>query len=92
MTTSKISPLRLAKNIGSKLEQRLNKIGINDLVDLQTVTPSAAYQKMQEQWPQETLPVCYYLYSLEGALLDIPWESLSPQRKRKLRLEAGLKK
>ncbi|MCC5929133.1 MAG: TfoX/Sxy family DNA transformation protein [Cyclobacteriaceae bacterium] len=65
-----------AKNIGPGIRRRLNEIGIYSLADLATITPAKAYSKICEQNPGKTFPVCYYLYSLEGALLDLHWDDL----------------
>jgi len=37
------------------------------------------------------LPVCYYLYSLEGALSDRDWRELTDDEKRDLRVRAGVR-
>ena len=38
------------------------------LADLAETTSVKAFIKIREQHPDKTIPVCYYLYSLEGAL------------------------
>jgi DNA transformation protein len=35
-----------------------------------------AYRRICENYPNQTIPVCYYLYSLEGALMDAHWDDL----------------
>ncbi len=42
---------------------------------------------IRDKHPQETLPVCYYLYSFEGALTDKHWNEISEQRKQQLRAQ-----
>jgi len=42
---------------------------------------------MKIRWnhPEKTIPVCYYLYSLEGALLDLHWNNLPAELKAELK-------
>lgn len=77
--------LRGAKNIGATIEKRLNEIGIFTLADLAETTPAEAYKKICRNCPGKTFPVCYYLYSLEGALLNTHWDDIPPERKEELR-------
>ena len=44
---------------------------------------------IKERHPGETLPVCYYLYSFEGALTDQHWDEIGEQRKRQLKGQIG---
>ncbi len=39
--------------------------------------------------PNQTIPVCYYLYSLQGALTGHHWNDLPERVKEDLRKEAG---
>ena len=79
------TPLDNAKNIGKTIQQRLNNIGIFTLADLAETTPVVAYQKMKAERPNQTLPLCYYLYSLQGALMDVQWEVLPEGLKSELK-------
>ncbi len=63
---------------------RLNEIGIYSLADLDKLTSVNAYKKICQQNPDKIVPVCYYLYSLEGALLDVHWNELSNEFKKNL--------
>lgn len=65
-----------AKNIGKTIEKKLNEIGVYTLADLAEITPKIAYQKICDKYPDKTIPKCYYLYSLQGALLDLDWREL----------------
>jgi DNA transformation protein len=87
-TESRLSELT---NIGSVVEQRLNEIGVFTRDDLERIGPSAAYRRIKDNYPDKTLPRCYYLYSLEGALRGVHWDALSNAVKRKLSKDAGLK-
>ena len=75
------------KNIGQKIAGRLNEAGIFTEDDLRTAGAVVAYQKIRRRYPHETLPVCYYLYSLEGALRDKHWDDLPQTLKDRLLAE-----
>jgi DNA transformation protein len=64
------------QNIGPTIRKRLNEIGIYTRADLQRVGPVKAYRRICENYPNQTIPVCYYLYSLQGALMDVHWDQL----------------
>ncbi len=81
--------LKGAKNIGTTILKRLNEIGVYSLPDLADMTPVKAYKKICEQNPGKTFPVCYYLYSLEGALLDLHWDDLPKDLKKDLWKQVG---
>jgi DNA transformation protein len=87
-TESRLSEL---KNIGSIVEQHLNEIGVFTRDDLERIGPSAAYRRLKDSYPDKTLPRCYYLYSLEGALRGVHWNTLPDAVKRKLSKDAGFK-
>lgn len=75
------------QNIGKVLENRLNEIGIFNRNDLVKIGPVKAYKKMQERTPNKSLPVCYYLYSLQGAIDGIHWDVLPEAIKDELSKE-----
>lgn len=72
-----------AKNIGKTIEKKLNEIGVFTLADLAEITPKVAYQKICEN-SSSTVPKCYYLYALQGALLDCDWRELPENVKTEL--------
>ncbi len=78
-----------AKNIGSTIVKRLNEIGVYSLADLAEMTSVKAYKKICERHPGKIFPVCYYLYSLEGALLDLHWNDLPNDVKSELLHQVG---
>ena len=84
--------LKGAKNIGVTIEKRLNEIGVFSLADLAEMTPVKAYQSICKQNPDKTFPVCYYLYSLPGALLDLHWDDLPTELKTELRKQVDRKR
>ena len=72
-------------NIGKKLAARLNEVGIFSEDELRTVGPAEAHRMIKEQYPNEVLPVCYYLYSFKGALQNKHWNEIGEDRKEELR-------
>ena len=77
------------KNIGKKIASRLNEVGIYSEGDLRQVGAVGAHRKIKEMHPDETLPVCYYLYSFEGALTDKHWDEIGEHRKQQLKAQIG---
>ena len=72
------------KNIGPTIARRLREVGIRNARDLRAVGAVAAYRRICATRPAETVPVCYYLYSLEGALRGLHWDALSAKTKQAL--------
>ena len=77
------------KNIGKKIAGRLNEVGIFSEDDLRQVGAIGAHRIIKERYPDETLPVCYYLYSFEGALNNKHWDEIGEQRKQQLKAQIG---
>lgn len=88
MKTRKSRPLSQLKNIGKTVECRLNEIGIYSESDLEKVGPVRAYKWIKANYPDKTIPICYYLYSLQGALMGIHWDDLSAKIKKQLEAQA----
>jgi DNA transformation protein len=82
--TDKSIPVDQLRNIGPTIARRLQEIGIRTSDELSAVGPVTAYCRICAKYPGQTLPVCYYLYSLEGALRDQHWDALDPQVKKQL--------
>ena len=72
------------KNIGPTIEKRLNEIGVYSKKDLQKVGVAKAYRKIKQKNPDRTIPVCYYLYSFQGALEGKHWNNISEKTKKNL--------
>jgi len=89
MTSHFSNNLKGAKNIGAIIEKRLNEIGVYSLADLALITPVKAYKDICEHHPNKTFPVCFYLYSLQGALLDLHWDDLPNELKVELKKQVG---
>jgi DNA transformation protein and related proteins len=72
------------KNIGITLSKKLYEIGVYSVADLQQMGAAKAYLKIKENNPNKTISICYYLYSFEGALLDLHWDDIPKRRKQEL--------
>ena len=82
------TPITDLPNIGPTVARRLAAVGIRTRDDLDRVGPAQAWKRMHAREPGTTLPVCYYLYSLQGALLGCHWNELPPGEKERLVKEA----
>ncbi len=89
MATPRNRKLTDLRNIGNKIAARLNEVGISCEDELRQVGAVGAHRMIKEKHPNETFPVCYYLYSFEGALSDKHWDELSERRKQQLRAQVG---
>jgi DNA transformation protein len=59
------------RNIGPTIRKRLNEIGVHTRADLKRIGAVDAYLRICARFPRRTIAVCYYLYSLQGALMDL---------------------
>ena len=73
------------KNIGNKIAGRLNKVGIFSAEELRYYGAAKTHQMIKEHHPDETLPLCYYLYSFAGALCDKHCNAIGWDRKKDLK-------
>jgi len=78
-------PVRELKNIGSTVAQRLHEVGIRTKDDLERVGAVTAYCEIKQRHPAARTPLCYYLYSLEGALQGRHWDDIGDGVKERLR-------
>lgn len=85
------SDLEGRRNLGSTIVARLRDAGIHSFAELRTLGAAGAYNRLRSRAGRH-LPVCYYLYSLEGALRGIHWDALPAKDKSSLREAAGLTK
>jgi DNA transformation protein len=81
----KNTPVAELANIGATISKRLQAVGIHTRGDLETVGPAEAWRKLMRSMPGQTVPLCYYLYALEGALRDCHWNDLPDDVKADLR-------
>lgn len=82
--TNESVPVEQLRNIGPTIARRLEEVGIRTSGDLRSVGAVAAYQRICATNPGKTIPVCYYLYSLEGALRGRHWDALGSKIKQRL--------
>ncbi|MFG5382787.1 TfoX/Sxy family protein [Yoonia sp. R2-816] len=76
--------VRELKNIGATVARQLHEIGIQTKDDLERVGAATAYCEMKQRHPEARTPLCYYLYSLEGALRDQHWDDIGDDVKKSL--------
>lgn len=69
------------KNIGASTVNILNSVGIRSLQDLKAIGSVQAYRRIRQRGVHVSRAL---LYAMEGALLDIPWQSLDPALKVQL--------
>ncbi len=77
------------KNIGNKIAGRLNEVGIFSEEELVFYGAVETHKMIKINFPDETLPVCYYLYSFEGAIRDVHWNEIGEGTKEKLTKAIG---
>ena len=77
------------KKIGKKIAGWLSEIGIFSEADLRLIGPVDARRMIKEKYPDETLPVCFFLYSFEGALNYKHWNEIGDKRKQQLKSQIG---
>ena len=80
--------LTALKNIGEVTAGWLESIGIHDSQDLEGIGAVEAYRRVKAAYPERVSLNC--LYALQGALLDIHWNTLPPQLREDLRGQADL--
>lgn len=78
------TPIEELMNIGATVAKRLKEIDIRTYAELKRVGAVAAYSQISANHPERTMPVCYYLYSLEGALRNQRWDALPKTVTQKL--------
>ena len=84
--------LRGLKNIGPTIADRLETVGLKTVGDLKRIGPAKAFNLVKSTYSDVTIPVCYYLYSLQGALEDKHWDALAASTKNQLLHEAGIER
>ncbi len=78
--------LESLKNLGPVSSRQLRAVGIETVEQLETVGPVQAFQVVADLFPSETSVT--FLYAVQGALLDVPWNQLPDEVKERLRNEA----
>ncbi|MGL4464292.1 MAG: TfoX/Sxy family DNA transformation protein [Planctomycetia bacterium] len=85
---NKRSDLVGLRNLGPTIIRRLASVGVHSKQDLQRLGAVEIYRRLRAASGGRTVPVCYYLYSLQGALMDLHWDDLPSDMKARLRVEA----
>jgi DNA transformation protein len=73
------------KNIGPSSEVWLEEVGITSKAALADIGPVMVYKMIQHRHPGVNRLL---LYALQGAVMDVHWNALSPEMKAGLRREA----
>ncbi|WP_366941538.1 TfoX/Sxy family protein [uncultured Litoreibacter sp.] len=85
-STTAVGELR---NIGTTVARRLSEVGVRTKEDLERAGAVTAYCEMKQRHPEARTPLCYYLYSLEGALRGQHWDDIGEDLKEALRRDAA---
>lgn len=77
-----MSELTSMINIGKEMEKKLTAVGIDSPEKLIETGAKQAFLKLKEKYPQVCL---VHLYTLEGAIHNIEFNSLSEDTKKELK-------
>lgn len=77
-----MSELTSMKNIGKEMARKLTNIGIDSSEKLIETGAKQAFLKLKEKYPSVCL---VHLYTLEGAIHNTQFNSLSEDRKKELK-------
>ena len=75
------SDLLALKNLGNTSINWLHAIGVNSYDDLKTMGPVEAYIRIKDRGIKVSKVL---LYALQGALMNVHWNELSPEQKEDL--------
>ncbi len=77
-----MSELTSMMNIGKEMEKKLTSVGIESSEKLIAVGAKDAFLRLKQKYPNVCL---VHLYTLEGAIQDIEFNSLSEDKKKELK-------
>ncbi|MBD5469180.1 MAG: TfoX/Sxy family protein [Lachnospiraceae bacterium] len=77
-----MSELTSLRNIGKEMEKKLTSVGIDSAEKLIESGSKQAFMKLKEAYPSVCL---VHLYTLEGAITDVEFNSLSEDKKKELK-------
>lgn len=77
-----MSDLTAMMNIGKEMERKLKAIGIDTPEKLIEAGSKEAFFRLKETYPNVCL---VHLYTLEGAISNVEYNSLSEEKKRELK-------
>jgi DNA transformation protein and related proteins len=86
-TTNSHTDLLARRNLGMASVNILRAVGINTYQDLAQVGAVAAYRRIKDRGIHVSKVM---LYALQGALMDVHWNDISPAMKAQLVAEAEL--
>lgn len=69
-------------NIGKEMTRKLKSVDIHSAESLIQVGSKEAYLRIKERYPNVCL---VHLYVLEGAILNLPYNALSEEKKKELK-------
>lgn len=69
-------------NIGSEMSKKLSSVGIGTAEELIYVGAKQAFSRLKEAYPNVCL---VHLYTLEGAITNTEYNSLSADKKKELK-------
>lgn len=75
------------RNIGPSSAQWLVEVGISSPDDLRRVGAAEAYRMVKAWRPWDVTLIL--LWALEGAIRDVDWMDVTPERRLELRREVG---
>ena len=73
------------KNIGPKSSAWLHEIGIDSLEDLEALGAVEAYRRLKAARPTEVS--LNALWGMQGAILNIHWNMITPEMKAELKAQ-----
>lgn len=77
-----MSELTSMMNIGKEMEKKLASVGIDSAEKLTEKGSKQVFLKLKEIYPQICL---IHLYALEGAICNVPFNSLPENKKKELK-------
>ena len=77
-----MSELTSLRNIGKEMEKKLTSVGIDSAEKLIESGAKQAFMKLKEAYPSVCL---VHLYTLECAITDVEFNSLSEDKKKELK-------
>ena len=83
-----MSEIAALMNLGPKSAELLRELGIVRRQQIEELGAVVVFQMLRQAGHRPSLNM---LYALEGALTEVHWNQISPQRKRALRNEANVK-
>jgi len=78
-----IADLADLPNIGPKTAALLKEVGIDNVEALRSAGAVGAYRRLKFRFPRQVS--LNALWALHGALAGVPWRSLDPDEKRRLK-------